>query len=86
MAEQMSKNALRVQRQIDTNSGGMSKNTISKLRAQREEERIMEAEKAAGAPDPDKPYNLPVQKKAKGGYVRSADGIAKRGKTKGRMI
>lgn len=43
-------------------------------------------EEAAGAPKPDKPYNLPVQKKAKGGYVRSADGIAKRGKTKGRIV
>ena len=25
-------------------------------------------------------------KKAKGGYVKAADGIAKRGKTKGRMV
>ena len=28
----------------------------------------------------------PVKKYAKGGYVRSADGIAKRGKTKGRIL
>lgn len=27
-----------------------------------------------------------VKKMAKGGYVKSADGIAKRGKTKGRMV
>lgn len=28
----------------------------------------------------------PVKKYAKGGYVRAADGIASKGKTKGRMI
>lgn len=27
-----------------------------------------------------------VVKKAKGGYVRAADGIAKRGKTRGKMV
>ena len=35
-------------------------------------------------PDPDAKQK-PV-KKAKGGYVRSADGCAQRGKTKGRMV
>ena len=30
-------------------------------------------------------YKKPI-KKAKGGYVRSADGCAQRGKTKGRMV
>ena len=32
-------------------------------------------------------YGAPVQpvKKAKGGYVKAADGIAKRGKTRGKM-
>ena len=29
---------------------------------------------------------LPVIKKAKGGFVRAADGAAKRGKTKGRTL
>jgi hypothetical protein len=34
-----------------------------------------------------KPAEAPSPvKKAKGGYVRSADGIAKRGKTRGRMV
>ena len=34
-----------------------------------------------------KPAETPTPvKKAKGGYVRSADGIAKRGKTRGRII
>jgi hypothetical protein len=31
-------------------------------------------------------YKKPIQKKAAGGFVRAADGIAKRGKTKGRMV
>ena len=35
--------------------------------------------------EPKKAASEPV-KKAKGGYVRAADGIAQRGKTKGRMI
>lgn len=34
-----------------------------------------------------KPAEAPsTDKKAKGGYVRSADGIAKRGKTRGRIV
>ncbi len=38
-----------------------------------------------------KPMNMAdkmfaVEKKAKGGYVKAADGCAQRGKTKGRMI
>lgn len=36
-------------------------------------------------PSPDEGPVKPV-KKAKGGYVRAADGIAQRGKTKGRIV
>ena len=51
--------------------------------------RIKQADAAAGGPPPD---DIVTRKKggmtntyAKGGYVKSADGIAQRGKTKGRM-
>jgi len=53
------------------------------------EARIKQADAAAGGPPPD---DIVTRKKggmtntyAKGGYVKSADGIAQRGKTKGRM-
>ncbi len=36
-------------------------------------------------PSPDEGPVKPV-KKAKGGYVRAADGIAQRGKTRGKMV
>lgn len=34
----------------------------------------------------DKAYDAASKRYAKGGYVRSADGCAQRGKTKGRML
>ena len=33
-----------------------------------------------------KPAPAPTKKMAKGGYVRAADGIAKRGKTRGKLM
>lgn len=58
--------------------------------AEQEARQMIADKKAAEAAE--KAYNdasktapAPV-KKAKGGYVKAADGIAKRGKTKGRMI
>jgi hypothetical protein len=35
---------------------------------------------------PDTPKSPPPVKRAKGGYVRAADGVAQRGKTKGRLV
>jgi len=32
------------------------------------------------------PEKVPAKKMAKGGYVRAADGIAQRGKTRGRLV
>ena len=37
-------------------------------------------------PAEDKPKQEPKKEYKKGGYVRAADGCAKRGKTKGRMV
>ena len=46
------------------------------------------ATKAYNAADktPPAPKAAPVEKKAKGGYVKAADGIAQRGKTRGTMV
>lgn len=61
------------------------------------EQAKQEAKDAAMAPKLDKAYNAASstapkpaasqpKKFAKGGYVRAADGIAQRGKTKGRLL
>jgi len=51
--------------------------------------RIKQADAAAGGPPPDdivtRKKGGMTKKYAKGGFVKSADGIAQRGKTKGRM-
>lgn len=57
---------------------------LEEFRRQRDEQRQMKAEKEAGAPTLQRPVN--TIKKAKGGYVRAADGCAKRGKTRGKMV
>ena len=70
---------------------------LEDLRRQRDEQRLMKAEKEAydrarAYPEtPKSPEPVKVERKAKGGSVKSsasrrADGIASRGKTKGRMI
>lgn len=58
---------------------------LDDLRRQREEQRQQQEsekayEKARTYPE------TPVIKKAKGGYVRAADGCVQRGKTKGKMV
>jgi hypothetical protein len=49
----------------------------------KKEEKKPEEKKPA---DEEKPKQEPKKEYKKGGYVRAADGCAKRGKTKGRMV
>jgi hypothetical protein len=44
-----------------------------------------EEEKRGGAPTPGRTFNT-KKEFAKGGFVRSADGIAQRGKTRGKIV
>lgn len=50
------------------------------IKSKRQEEKQRKMEKELYGPKP-----APV-KKAKGGYVRAADGCAQRGKTRGKMV
>lgn len=55
------------------------------------DEKIRKEEaRRGGAPTPERPVNTPKPDRGgnyrKGGYVRAADGIATKGKTKGRII
>lgn len=69
---------------------------LADLRRQRDERQIrIEEEKRGGAPTPQRPVNTPKPDRGanykKGGSVKSsasrrADGIAQRGKTRGRLM
>ena len=69
-------------------SGQMTAEQEARARAIAEEAKMqakMEAAYNAAAPRSMGTYQEP-EKKAKGGYVRAADGIAQRGKTRGKMV
>lgn len=60
---------------------------LEDLRRQRDEQRAAAAAKKAYDKATVYPETVkPDDKKAKGGYVRAADGCAKRGKTRGKMV
>lgn len=67
----------------------MSKPTAQEIQDLRDQAKINQAyDKSLYTPEmtnPPQPEKKPV-KKAKGGYVKAADGIAQRGKTRGTMI
>jgi hypothetical protein len=66
-----------------TNEGTDQKSAERNLRLEYENLKKDEFVKKETSPPPSKPQ-APV-KKAKGGYVRAADGIAQRGKTRGKI-
>lgn len=62
-------------------------NTVQNMREQDVESAAKDAGWTGDPYDPSAPFRAKVKNKyAKGGYVRSADGCAKRGKTKGRVV
>jgi len=79
---------------IEVPVGGELKKFIEQRDEQRDEQRQMKAETDAynrALVYPETPKSPKVEKKAKGGSIKSsaskrADGIAIRGKTKGRMV
>jgi hypothetical protein len=62
---------------------------LDDLRRQRAERKQEEASREAynrSITNPETPKEPAPVKKAKGGYVRAADGVAQRGKTKGKLV
>jgi hypothetical protein len=67
----------------------MSKESVEEaIQAAKDAKDRAKAEKAYNdaSTTPPAPKSAPAEKKAKGGYVKAADGIAQRGKTRGTMV
>lgn len=62
-----------------------TKQEIEDIRNAPKAEKAYNAAEKSTPPNPKPAASAPVKKMASGGYVRAADGIAKKGKTKGRI-